>query len=201
MPWQVNQMAKKAKNSGLISAEITAEQLERLARLIRQAGHAKGLHPVQWEALRYLMRANQFSNSPGALAKYMGATKGTVSQTIQSLVKKGLVVKGARSADSRSVALQLTEQGEKLLSDDPLQGVQNAISALTNKTRKRFSKGVLEVLEAEYVRQNEPSFGSCKSCRFYRDGGASDSDTCIKFTVDLKSSDLKLICVEHVAAG
>ena len=193
-------MAKKAKKAALISPEITSGHLERLARLIRQAGHASGLHPVQWEALRYLARANQFSNSPGALAKYMGATKGTVSQTVLSLVKKGLVTKGARVSDSRSVALELTEQGEKLLSDDPLLGLEKSISALSDKTRKRFSKGVAEILEAEYVRQNEPSFGSCKSCRFYRDGGAPGPDTCIKFTVDLKSSDLNLVCVEHVAA-
>ncbi len=193
-------MAKKAKNAALISAETTAEQLARLARLIRQAGHAGGLHPVQWEALRYLARANQFSNSPGALARYMGATKGTVSQTVLSLVKKGLMTKNERIGDSRSISLQLTEQGEKLLSDDPLRDLEKSIASLSDKTRKRFSKGVAEILEAEYVRQNEPSFGSCKSCRFYRDGGVSDPDTCIKFTVDLKSSDLKLICVEHVAA-
>ena len=191
-------MAKKAKKSALIAPEITAEQLERLARLIRQAGHSQGLHPVQWEALRYLARANQFSNSPGALAKYMGATKGTVSQTVLSLVKKTLVIKTERIGDSRSVALQLTEQGTKLLSDDPLGDLEKSIAALSYKTRKRFSKGVAEILAAEYVRQHEPSFGSCKSCRFYRDG---DPDTCIKFTVNLKSTDLKLICVEHVAAG
>ena len=190
-------MVKKVKNSTSISPETTAEQLERLARLIRQAGHTGGLHPVQWEALRYLARANQFSNSPGALAKYMGATKGTVSQTVLALIKKNLVTKDARAGDSRSVALELTEQGAKLLSDDPLLELEKSISALSDKTRKRFSKGVAEILAAEHVRANEPSFGSCKSCRFYRDG---DPDTCIKFNVDLKSADLKLICVEHVAA-
>ena len=190
-------MAKKAKKTEIESAETTSGQLERLARLIRQAGHASSLHPVQWEALRYLARANQFSNSPGALAKYMGATKGTVSQTVLSLVKKGLVTKGARAADSRCVALELSEQGKKLLRDDPLLSVEKSIATLSDKTRKRFSRGVFEILAAEYVRQNEPSFGSCKSCRFYRDG---DPDTCIKFNVDLKSADLKLICVEHVAA-
>ena len=189
-------MAKKAKKSALIVPETTAEQLERLARLIRQASHANALHPVQWEALRYLARANQFSNSPGALAKYMGATKGTVSQTVLSLAKKGLVTKTERLGDSRSIALQLTEQGEKLLGDDPLRDLEKSIAALSDKTRKRFSKGVAEILAAEYVRQNEPSFGSCKLCRFYRDG---DPDTCIKFTVDLKSAELELICVEHVA--
>ncbi len=190
-------MAKKAKKTEIESAETTSGQLERLARLIRQAGHAGGLHPVQWEALRYLARANHFSNSPGAMAKYMGATKGTVSQTVLALVKKGLMTKGARAADSRSVAVELTEQGTKLLSDDPLRDLEKSIAVLSDKTRKRFSKGVAEILEAEYVRQNEPSFGSCKSCRFYRDG---DPDACIKFNVDLKSSELKLICVEHVAA-
>ncbi len=195
-------MGKKSKAaSSLGAAGMTCDQLERLARLIRSAGHSTGLHPVQWEALRYLARANRFSNSPGALAKYLGATKGTVSQTVLALVKKNLVNKSARLADSRSVALTLTEQGTNVLSDDPLQHLEKSIAALNDKTQKRFSKGVAEILQGEYSRQNEPSFGVCTSCRFYRDGGSSDSDYCMQLKVDLKSEEIKLICVEHVHAN
>ena len=59
--------------------------LERLARLMRAREHEDGLNPAQWEALRFLSRANRFSNAPGALTRYLGATKGTVSQTLMAL--------------------------------------------------------------------------------------------------------------------
>ena len=77
-----------SKGTDVIDLAQLREQLERLSRLIRQQGFHEGLNPAQWEALRYVSRANRFSNSPGALAQYLGSTKGTVSQTILSLEKK-----------------------------------------------------------------------------------------------------------------
>ena len=192
-------MAKKVKETEFESVEVTSGNLERLARLIRSAGHAGELHPVQWEALRYVARANQFSNSPGALAKYLGATKGTVSQTVLALVKKGLLEKQARDGDWRSVALLLTAQSQKLLSNDPLQHLQKSIATLSEKTRKRFAKGVSEILASEHVRQQEPSFGTCKTCRYFREDGQAGS--CMFFSVELKVEIVTLICVEHDAGG
>ena len=78
--------------------------LERLARVMRAREHEDGLNPAQWEALRFLTRANRFSNSPGALTRYLGATKGTISQTVMALERKGFISQGARvrAAASRS---------------------------------------------------------------------------------------------------
>ena len=68
--------------------------LERLTRLMRAGEHEGGLNPAQWEALRYLSRANRFSNSPIALTRFLGSTKGTISQTIKALERKGYIAKG-----------------------------------------------------------------------------------------------------------
>ena len=78
-------MARKDEDSGSNAAVM----LERLARLMRVAEHDGDLNPAQWEALRYLARANRFSNSPAALTRYLGATKGTISQTLMALDRKG----------------------------------------------------------------------------------------------------------------
>ena len=76
-----------------VSGEMIALPFERLARLMRAAEHDAGLNPAQWEALRYLSRAIRFSNSPGALTRYLGATKGTISQTVIALERKGFITK------------------------------------------------------------------------------------------------------------
>ena len=70
--------------------------LERLTRLMRAGEHEGGLNPAQWEALRYLSRANRFSNSPIALTRFLGSTKGTISQTIKALERKGFIAIPAR---------------------------------------------------------------------------------------------------------
>lgn len=173
-------------------------KLERLARLMRQQGHGKGLVPVQWEALRYLARANVLSNSPGALARYLGATKGTVSQTLLSLEKKGLISKRARDDDARSVVLTLTEQGKALLAEDGQLILERDIENLSEKTQKRLDRALDNLLRAATLRLKEPSFGTCITCRYFREGGSGASDQCMKVNAMLTDEDTARICIEHV---
>ena len=42
--------------------------INRLERIARAGAGAGALNPAQWEALRYLGRANRFSRTPAALA-------------------------------------------------------------------------------------------------------------------------------------
>jgi DNA-binding MarR family transcriptional regulator len=186
-------MSKKSK-SDEVETSIVLRELERLARLVRAASHAQGLTPAQWDILRFVGRANRFSNSPIAASHYVGATKGTTSQSIASLAAKNLLLKVERKGDQRSLALLLTEQGVKMLGLDPLQALEKSVSQLGAKTQKRFAKGVSELLQSEHIRQKQPSFGSCGDCRFYR----SSPDHCMKFAESLQGEDLTRMCVEHV---
>ena len=167
------------------------ERLERLARLIRSAGHVQGLIPAQWDVLRYLSRANGFSNSPVATAQYLGTTKGTISQTIMALVKKGLVESEARGGDKRSVALHLSAKGRETLALDPLAALARDIEELGSKTRRRFARAVGQLLLAETARQQHASFGTCDSCRYLLH---SRSPACTSFGAALDESKLHLLC-------
>jgi DNA-binding MarR family transcriptional regulator len=193
-------MAKKNRGDSddavntLSPHEIIA-QIERLARMMRQGSHTQGLVPVHWEALRYLARANRFSNSPGALARYLGSTKGTVSQTVLTLEKRGLIVKSSRGSDGRGLALTLTPAALSLLAKDPQQPLIAAAGDLSGKTAKRFARAVAILLAAEIERQEEPSFGSCVTCKHLTlDDG---SIRCAAFHVALEDHELSQVCVEH----
>ncbi len=180
-----------------------AAAFERLTRLIRAAEHEGDLNPAQWEALRYLGRANRFSNSPGALTQYLGATKGTVSQTVIALEKKGLINKSPRPEEKRSVTLSLTEPGEAMLARDPWRRLAAAIDKLKPKTRKRFAKALRELLQAELSRGSFKSFGVCRSCRWFSEKGAeADAQgphSCLLFEQPLTGAESRKICVEHMA--
>lgn len=189
-------MAKTNVNSASI-----AWPLERLTRLMRAGEHDGDLNPAQWEALRYIARANRFSNSPGALTRFLGSTKGTVSQTIKALERKGLIAKSPRENEKRSVCLALTEKGVALLRNDPLAEFSETIGDLAGKTKRRLAKGLGELLEAEIMRQKQPTFGVCSTCRYYREKGHEISlggpHSCMKFEAALSNADAELICVEH----
>lgn len=65
-----------------------AHLIDRLDRLARNGEVSGDLNPAQWEALRFVSRANRFSRTPAALAEYLGSTRGTVSQTLIALEKR-----------------------------------------------------------------------------------------------------------------
>ena len=183
---------------------MIAWPLERLARVLRAREHADGLTPAQREALRYLARANRFSNTPGALTRYLGATKGTISQTVMALERKGLIAKAARDA-KKSVRLTLTDKGRETLASDPWVQLEHAVDELGGKTRRRMQRGIEELLAGEIARGDLHSFGVCASCRFFREKGregeANGPHLCMLFEEALGSDDIGRICIEHQAAG
>jgi len=178
-----------------------AHSLERLGRIMRAAEHDGGLNPAQWEGLRYLGRANRFSNSPGALTRYLGATKGTVSQTLKALERKGFIAKATRPGVNRSIILTVTEKGLKALDADPWNGVAKIAEELGGKTRKRLAKGLQEVLANALRKGGLRRFGSCPDCRFFREKGrqndASGPHLCMLFDAALAPPELRQICVGY----
>jgi DNA-binding MarR family transcriptional regulator len=68
--------------------------IERMVALIRSEERKKctefGLQPVHFQMLDYISRCNRYSDTPAALASYLGMTRGTVSQTLLLLTRKDL---------------------------------------------------------------------------------------------------------------
>src|SRR5438046_10143253 len=99
---------------------------------LRKSGSDEALQPVQLQALIYLSKANRYSNTPQALAQYLGLTKGTVSQTLLLLDRRGLIERFEDDIDRRVVRLRLSSAGERLLSEvEPTLAWQNAPRNIT----------------------------------------------------------------------
>lgn len=181
-----------------------AHSLERLSRLMRAAEFGNGLNPAQWEALRFLARANRFSNSPGALTRFLGATKGTISQTVKALERKKLIEKSERPGEKRSVVLTLTEAGRKVMAKDPWSALSRNLDALGGKTRRRMDRGLADVLAQEITRRLDPTFGCCVTCRFWRaDARPEDAQgphLCMLFDAPLSAVETTQICIAHERA-
>lgn len=178
--------------------------LERLARLMRAREHEDGLNPAQWEALRYLIRANRFSDSPTALTRYLGATKGTISQTLKALERKGYISKARREGAGKSVRLTVTQKGQDALTRDPWSDLAARADQLGGKTKRRMERGLNELLQQALQQSGLESFGTCVSCRFFRERGRDDDPhgphLCMRFEVPLSPDDMTRICMEYEAA-
>src|SRR5688500_454723 len=92
--------------------------LTRIANLLRaelrKSAAEHDLALAQLEALHYLRRCNRYSDTPAAVTEFLGATKGTVSQTLLALEDKGLIEKRPDPNDARVVRLKLTRNGKSI---------------------------------------------------------------------------------------
>ncbi len=179
----------------------TIIQLERLARLVRSGEHSSDLNPAQWEALRYLSRCNRFSNSPAALTRYLAATKGTISQTLIALERKGLISKAPRPGEARSVVLSLTPQGTEKLEQDPWADLASLLEGMKPKLRQRFSLATEKLVNKMLKPKALPTFGACASCRYFREGGApadvKGKHWCLLFEQPITKPEAQKICASH----
>ena len=163
---------KSKKNAaGKIKSKVKAKDvvadLARLARLMRSAEHEIGLNPAQWEALRFLSRCNEKSNSPIALTRYLGATKGTISQTVIALVNKGLVDKTNRAGERRSVALSLTDEGRAFLKEDPWKRIEKAFKKKGTKKQARTAATLSQLLDEELAVRDAQGQSAWPSAEFF----------------------------------
>ena len=138
--------------------------IDRVSRVVQRVQYAGGLNPAQWEALRYIARANRYSRSPSAVAEYLGTTKGTASQTLKALVHKGCIVRKAGSGDGRAVELLLSETGMAMLENDPLDRIGNAVLEISDQfsgMNAAFGQLLRRLQEGSGIRE----FGLCGECR------------------------------------
>ena len=177
------------------------ELMERLSRLVGQTGHAHGMKPAQWDALRYLARANRFSRTPGALTAYLGATKGTVSQTVIALERAGLVEKSPHPGDRRSVRLELTPAGHVMLDGDRIETLRRALARLAPARAAALGDSLQALLAGLIADGGGRPFGLCRACRhFGKDEHGPGLHLCRLLDESLSDAESGQICVEQEAA-
>lgn len=159
--------------------------LDRVARLAQARAWARGLNPAQAAALDYLSRANRFSRSPSHVADYLGTTRGTASQTLQALARKGLVVAEASARDRRSVSYRPTETARAVAEDLP-GGLAEGERAQLERMLERMARGLAE---------GGRTFGLCATCRHHRSG-----PRCALLQLALAAEEAGQLCHEHQPA-
>ncbi|WP_018291269.1 MarR family transcriptional regulator [Verrucomicrobium sp. 3C] len=180
-----------------LEAAHLIDRLDRLARAGEQEGR---LNPVQWEALRYLARANRFSRKPAALADYLVSTRGTVSRTLASLEGKGYVARKPDARDRRSVDFALTRKGSKTLTRDPLLVLARNIEQATGGDATGLLDELRQTLRNAIARNQGRAFGACHTCRHFRAHVRRLTRTphhCSLLDEPLSEADSRAICAEQ----
>ena len=95
------------------------EIIECMAALIRSEERKKctelRLQLMHFEVLNYLSHSNKYTDTPAATASYFGMTRGTVSQSLIVLEKKGYLEKSQDKHDKRVIHVKLLPSGLAIL--------------------------------------------------------------------------------------
>ena len=142
----LTRLAKMVFSRYQILMDRASDLLARFSRIVAADGYDRGLQPVQWQALMFLRSANRFSRTPKALTAWLGQTKGSVSQTIAALEKKGLITRRTDPDDQRVVRLDLTEAGTSLVAGPPPALATQMLGHLTAAQRDSFAELVEQML-------------------------------------------------------
>jgi len=134
----------------------------------RRVGAEEQLAPVHVEALVYLASANRYSNTPQALSEYLGLTKGTISQSLLLLDRRGLIERYQDDIDRRVVRLRLSATGEQFLYDaqPQLSWIHATRDISPNRIRNAVS-ALRETLSTLQANIGGSPFGTCLGCRHF----------------------------------
>ena len=186
----------------IMNSDKIATLLERLGNLLRAkertAGSEEGLQPIHMQILRYLSVCNRYSDSPAGVTEFVGATKGTTSQSINVLERKGYIKKRRDKEDGRVIHLSLTDEAEGIIENAfPPDEFTQAVEAMRPEDRSELS-GLLNQLLVLLQRQNKgAAFGVCHTCRFFKRKGLGDSHQCGLTHEPLTDEESYKICREH----
>ena len=158
-----------------------------------------GLRDREWMALRFLVRANRFSRTPSALAQFVGTSRATASQTVKRLEDMGYVQRRSSDQDKRSVILDVTPPGEKILLSDPVTQLVHAISSLESSAND-FRDLLRQILDHLDARRDRHHADNCRKCIFLTEATASPARRkqpeymCRFFRANLGDSEIDLLC-------
>lgn len=175
--------------------------VESMSALIRSEERKRcsvfGLQLVHLQVLHYLSRCNRYSDVPAALSLYLGVTRGTISQTLLLLEKKGYIAKSTDKRDKRVVHLHLLPAGEEILGHaKPSDLLAEAQHILQQSHSSLDSQIFLEALTALQKANQGHTFGLCKTCHYFRILNP-DEFRCGLTQEPLSANDSEKICQEH----
>ena len=184
----------------LMNNTLLYQLLERIGNLFRAeqrlVGHELGLQEVHLQVLFYLSQCNRYSNTPLGVTDYLNATKGTISQSLKVLEKKGYILKEADAKDRRVVHLILTTQGQKLLKQVvPPSLFTHAVKELSPEQVESLATQLSLLLSKLQKANQSRSFGVCHTCRFFL--REEDGFRCGLTQEALSHNDSQSICREH----
>lgn len=183
--------------------------ISRIAAALRAAvwqfATSEGLNPTQVEILERLLARSEGVRLSW-LAQQLGVSSASASDSIASLVAKGLVEKNVMPSDGRAVALKLTAAGRTLAAkfSEAMAFAFDAVAELPQQTQEALFTSLLGMMGKLQQADRFPEIRACATCKHFAAHAHPDEKAphhCRLVDAPLTSSLLRLDCPEHEPAS
>ncbi len=173
--------------------------IERIGNMIRDDEIAKGydleIEPLHTQILGYLYMCNKYSKIPQAIGEFVGCKAEAVKSAIRLLEDKELIESVSPDGAMR---YELTEKGNKYVCQHyPPHHVVSAIIGLKSENRQLLDGLLTEMLKGIKRTNGGKVFGTCSTCRHFRQNGLSRTNWCGLAQEALTDEDSVKICHEY----
>lgn len=182
--------------------------LERIANVLRSerwgALENTRLNPTQAQILAFLLGRGATGARVSAIARHIGVSQPTATDSIVSLEKKGLAARHSDPRDLRAVGVAPTDAGRALAEEIDAQttATDRALAALSQAEQREFLGLLVKLirnLQIEGAIAPQRMCVTCRSFRPYAHKDASAPHHCAYVDAPLRADSARLDCPEHEA--
>lgn len=178
--------------------------LERLAEAFRvllwNESKQNALSPIQIQLLIFLLFHSKDKCKVSYLAQEFNMSKPTISDSVKSLLGKGLIMKYKDPSDIRSYTIGLTHTGRQaaIKSADFAQAIEKPLHALEDEQKATMLSGLLQIIQQLHGAGIISIQRMCFTCSNY--SAENGGHYCKLLRSKLTNSELRIDCKEHTFA-
>ncbi|MFY7961412.1 MAG: MarR family winged helix-turn-helix transcriptional regulator [Elsteraceae bacterium] len=193
-------------NDEIPLTEKLLDGLERFAAAmrieVRRGAETMNLNPAQTAVLKLLHAHARTGLRVQEVARHMGVRQPTATESINALVRKGLVTRSADPADARAVILRAVPP-EASAPAPTESATAAALEDLSEQERAALLGALIKLIRGLQVRGAIPPQRLCVTCRHFRPHLHDHPETphhCALVDAAFGRTALRLDCAEHEPA-
>ncbi len=155
------------------------------------------LSPIQIQILVFVNSHKPQYCTVSYLADEFNITKATVSDSVKSLLSKGLIIKLTNEIDTRSYIISLSPDGQEIINNlnNYSSELLNPLDEMSTKSQENLWVSLSNIITKLHSSNVISMQRMCYSCKYY--SVDSDIQHCGLLEKELKQVDIRLDCPEH----
>lgn len=183
--------------------------LSRVATAMRteawSAAEAIGLNPTQLQILTFLVARGPGGMRVKQIAAYLGVSQPTTTDSVNALMRKGLVEKQVDPSDARALAVAVTSVGETAVrqAGQLASATEDAIASLSRLEQQDLLMHLVKIIRGLQNAGAIPEQRMCVNCRYFRPHFYDDPKAphhCAYVDAAFGPAELRLDCDEYESA-